>query len=396
MTEKSKKIKFGRSAIAKTTALGGQSELMHVRSAGKSDIGGRRKIVVGMSGGVDSSMALILLKEQGFDPIGLSLKYSTWSSSKNLIKENICCSVESFNIAKSICKKLNVPHYILDASKEFNKEVINYFVFEFKKKRTPNPCVMCNRFLKFEKLFEFAKKKGAKYVATGHYAKTEQNPKTKLCELKKAKDREKDQTYFLSFLKQNQLKNIIFPLDGYLKGDIFKMAEKYGFNYFTKDGQSQDFCFIENKSLSSFFEEKIGKKPGEIIDTSGNVLGGHDGLHFFTIGQRKGINLPYGPFYVKEFDIKNNALIITKNKKEISAKELILSPFNFISGKAPKTKIRVMANIRYGQPTISAILYPPKAGKIKIVFEKEVFAPTPGQFCVFYQGTVCLGGGAIV
>ena len=172
-----------------------------------------KKIVVGMSGGVDSSMALILLKKQGWEPVGLSLKYGIWQDKRNLIRENVCCSRESFEIARSICKKLGVSHYIFDVSKEFKKEVIDYFVLELKNNCTPNPCVVCNPKLKFKKIFQWARKNGIKYVATGHYAVTKKNSKTGEFELLKSKDKEKDQTYSLSFLPQKWLKYTIFPLD---------------------------------------------------------------------------------------------------------------------------------------------------------------------------------------
>lgn len=355
----------------------------------------KKRIIVGISGGIDSSMSLVLLKKQGWDPIGVCLKLPVWKNKKNLLHENICCTKESISIAKSVCQKLMVPFYFLDVRPDFQKKVVNYFINEFKNNKTPNPCVICNRYLKFKKLFQFAKKFGAKYVATGHYARTRKNNKTGKYELLKAKDKNKDQTYNLCFLPQKWLKYIIFPLGNYTKKEVYQLAKKGGFNFFFNKKQSQDFCFVTGKSLSSFLKEKIGEKPGKIIDTKGNILGKHQGLHFYTIGQRKGINLAAGPWFVKDFDISKNILIVTKNQKEVAQKEIILSPFHFISGQPPKEKIKVMAKIRYRQPLGKATLFPPSKGKLRLTFDKPQRAVTPGQFAVFYLKEICLGGGRI-
>jgi len=355
-----------------------------------------RKIVVGMSGGVDSSMALLLLKKQGWQPIGVSLKLPVWKDKKNCLRENVCCTVESFRIAKNICRKLGVPYHIADVQKDFKREVINYFVSSLKRKQTPNPCVICNRYLKFKKLLDWAKKHKIDYVATGHYAKIKQNPKTRKYELLKAKDKNKDQTYSLCFLPQKWLSRIIFPLGDCTKERVYKLAEKEGFEFFLKTKQSQDFCFIDNKLMPEFLKKEIGQKPGLIVDENHRVLGKHQGLHFYTIGQRKGIKLPNGPYFVKGFNIKKNILIVTNKSKELLQKEVFLSPFNFISGVLPNKAINAQAKIRYRQSLESAILYPVKSGKSKIVFKESQRAVTLGQFCVFYDKNVCLGGGVIV
>ncbi|PKL72305.1 tRNA 2-thiouridine(34) synthase MnmA [Candidatus Kuenenbacteria bacterium HGW-Kuenenbacteria-1] len=402
----------------------------------------QKQIVVGMSGGVDSSMALVLLKKQGWKPIGVSLKYATWQDSQYQCQnqclgvqppniENACCSTESFKIARNVCKKLNVPFHIINVSKDFKEKVINYFISELKNCKTPNPCVICNRHLKFKKLFEFAKKHNIKYVATGHYARKlkiknpklqipnkskTQNPKlvaskvepSKIIryQLLTAKDTEKDQTYSLSFLPQKWLKYIIFPLGNYTKTEIYKMAVQKGFEFFLKQKQSQDFCFIDKKSIKCFLEKEIGKKQGLIKDTKGNILGKHFGLHFYTIGQRKGIKLPKGPYFVANMDILNNILIITKNEKKLYRKEILCSPFHFISGILPENKIRIKAKIRYRQSSALATLFYISKTKIKIIFDQPQRAITPGQFAVFYsltkiskekdQKNICLGGGIII
>ena len=353
----------------------------------------QKQILVGMSGGVDSSMALLLLKKQGWQPIGVSLKYAVWKDKNNLLRENVCCSAESFKIAKKICEKLGVPHYISDVSKEFKKEVIDYFLKELKNNRTPNPCIICNRYLKFKKLFEWAKKHNIKYVATGHYAGIKKNLKTGKYQLLKVKD--KDQTYSLCLLPQRWLRYIVFPLENYTKKEVYRIAKKHGFEFFLKTKQSQDFCFVANKSIHCFLEKEIGIKQGLIKDTENNILGKHQGLYFYTIGQRKGIKLPNGPYFVSKLDVSKNVLIVTKKKKELYQKEIFLSSCHFVSGVFPLNKIRVKAKIRYQQALVSAVLFPLSKNRAKLIFDKPQRAVTPGQFAVFYQKNVCLGGGRI-
>ena len=404
-------------------------------------------VVVAMSGGVDSSVALILLKKQGFEPIGVTLKLPVWGNKVNACRDNVYCTPESIKIAEAVCKKLQVPYFVVDAQKEFKKEVINYFVKELKKYHTPNPCVICNRNLKFQLLIKLADKMKIPYVATGHYAKIKFNKKTCLYELLKGKDKKKDQSYSLSFLTQEQLKHIILPLGNYTKAEVYKIAKKEGFPFFEKIKQSQNFCFVSDKALPLFIQKEIGENSGPIMDMKGNILGQHKGLYFFTLGQRKGLNLPNGPafakpacrqgrasvvrrqrlcrrragkpYYVQGFDASKNALIITKDKKDLYKKEAILSPLNLISGKINQKKLKVSAKIRYRSKSALATLYllsrknlptfgrqnlvsPCPSGrrgfarnKAKIVFNKPQKAITPGQFCVFYQGNICLGAGVI-
>lgn len=347
-----------------------------------------------MSGGVDSSMALVLLKKAGWKPIGVSLKLPVWAYRNNLWRENLCCTQESLDTAKRVCEKLGVPYYVFDVQKEFQKTVIDYFVKELKQGRTPNPCVICNRYFKFKSLLGFADKQGIKFVATGHYAKTQLNSETEKHELLVSKDKAKDQTYYLSFLTQDMLARIIFPLADYTKQEICQMAEELGFKELTQKRESQDFCFVAGKSMSKFLEKEIGIKPGKIVDENGNALAKHQGIHFYTIGQRKGIGLSGGPYFVKSLDKENNLVVVTKDKKMISQREIILSPFNFVFGQAPGKEMKVMAKIRYGAKLAPAAVYPLNK-KLKITFSKPQIAVTPGQVCVFYQSNVCLGGGII-
>lgn len=359
--------------------------------------GKSKKIVVGMSGGVDSSVALILLKRAGFSPVGVSLKYAVWEDSKNKCKENVCCNADSFRIAESVCKKLGVPYHIFDVSQDFKKEVIDYFTNELKAGRTPNPCVICNLYLKFKKLFDWAAKRKIKYVATGHYARSRKNPKTGLYELLKARDKEKDQTYTLSAIPQKLLSRIIFPLGDLLKKEVYGLAKNEGFEIFSKIKQSQDFCFVSGKSMEHFLKKEIGAREGKIKDAaSGNILGKHKGLHFYTIGQRKGINLPDGPYFVSAMNKATNTLFVTKEEKELMKKSAILEPCSFISGKWPLQSMKIMAKIRYRHEAAAAMLNPISSTACEIVFDAPQKAVTPGQFAVFYQKNACLGCGMII
>lgn len=353
-----------------------------------------KKVVVGMSGGVDSSVALMLLIKEGFEPVGVSLKYDVWDDSSNTLRENICCSEESFEIAKHICDKFGVKHHVVDAKKEFKKEVVDYFTSELKKKRTPNPCVICNRTLKFKELFDFANKNNAKYVATGHYADIKEADG--YYGLFKGKDKNKDQTYTLSFLKSKDLGKILLPLGNYTKKETMNIAKKEGFEFYEKRKESQDFCYIGEKAMKSFLEKEIGIQPGKIKDTQGNEIGEHNGLHFYTIGQRKGLDLENGPYYVTDMDVDENILIVTKLPKapELFKKEMELSPYNLLIPDF-KDPIEVEAKVRYRQESSPAKICPPKNGKIKIEFASPQRAVTPGQFVVFYKDQQCLGAGAI-
>lgn len=354
----------------------------------------KQKVIVGMSGGIDSAMTLYLLQKSGFDVMGVSLRFGVWDHEKNLLKENVCCSSGAFLIAKNICNFFGVPYEIVDVKNDFHKKVVKYFISDLKKNNTPNPCVMCNHLVKIQKLIELKKKYKADFVATGHYAKTVLNKKIGEVELKTCKDRKKDQTYFLSYLTQKQLECLKLPLANYLKEDLYKMANKLNLKVFNKTKQSQDFCFVANKSFNDFLIETFGKKVGDIVDEKGNVLGKHNGLYFYTIGQRKGINLSNGPFYVFEKDLKKNILFVTKDKKRIFKKEFYVEDFNLIN-TFKNGKIELKVQIRYGDRKSKCKIKIMEGRKIKVCLDKPKMAITPGQFAVFYDGNRCLGGGKI-
>ena len=343
--------------------------------------------MVAMSGGMDSSVAAALLKRAGFyseqsrrvDVIGVFMKF--WAEGEKA--ENRCCSPESEERARKAARRLKIPFYVLNFKKEFKKKVVDYFLKEYQLGRTPNPCVVCNKEIKFGLLLEKALSLGADFVATGHYARVSS------LRLFQARDKEKDQSYFLWQLNQKQLSRVLFPVGGYTKTEVRKLAKKFGLPVL-RISESQEVCFVQ-KTVNEFLAKHIKKrKPGVIVDAKGNRLGRHRGLIFYTIGQRKGIGLPGGPFWVLRKDPKKNFLVVTKNEKDLYKKELIFEKENWIAGKKPKFPLRVKAKIRYNHQPASAVLF-----HHKVIFDRPQRAVTPGQSIVFYKGQEVLGGGII-
>lgn len=346
-----------------------------------------KKVIVGLSGGIDSLVSLFLLKEQGFSPIGVSLRISNWENKEN-----------DFSLLKNFSKKFKIPYFIIDTRKNFKEVVVKYFLDSLKKGETPNPCIICNRYFKIKELFEFAQKHQIKYVATGHYAKIEYDTRKKEYFLKKGVDREKDQSYFLALLPQKWLSRLILPLGKYTKKEVKKIAEKYKILKFAKKKESQDFCYVGSKEKNDFLLNEFGKKEGNIITENGKIIGKHQGIYFFTIGQRKGIKIPGKILYVEDINPKKNEIVVTDKKENLLKKEIYVSPFHFISTSfAEQDKIKGEVKTRYKSQPAKAILYHKerKSRKVKIVLQKEKISPTPGQFAVFYKEDICLGGGPI-
>ncbi|MFH0814865.1 MAG: tRNA 2-thiouridine(34) synthase MnmA [Candidatus Falkowbacteria bacterium] len=375
----------------------------------------KKQIVVGVSGGVDSSVALILLKQQGWQPIAVTLQLPIWQNKCNSLCENVCCTKEARVRSKKICKKFNIPYFIIDARKDFNKKVVAYFIAAWTAGRTPNPCIVCNRELKFKYLFDFAKKHKIAFVATGHYAKTK-NGKLYL-----AKDSAKDQTYSLSFLKKEWLKNIIFPLANLTKKEVYKIAKKNGLNFYEKINhhtnhvgvvvkQSQDFCFVSGKALPEFLKTTIpgrvprpraGRSGAGLFKTLNNeTIGKHNGMFLFTIGQRKGINIPHpavggasGPWYVVRINAAKNIVYVSHDQRDLLNKTMqIKNPNWLVNIHLPlRAKVKIRSTHKPALATISK-----KANKYIVVFDQKQRAVTPGQFAVFYKSKQVLGAARIV
>ncbi len=336
----------------------------------------KTRVMVAMSGGVDSSLAAALLKKQGLEVQGVFLKLFDSDSFKKSEKR-----------AKKVAGALGIPFFVLDLRNEFKKKIIDYFIKELQQGKTPNPCVLCNKEIKFgillKKLREL--KIDFDFIATGHYARLRQEIQN--CRLFKAKNKEKDQSYFLWQLNQKQLKHILFPIGNYKKEEVRNLAEKFKLPAFSSE--SQEICFI-GKNIDDFLRKNFKIKKGDIVNTEGKIIGKHQGLWFYTIGQRKTIGLSGGPYYVLDKDIRKNVLIVTKNENDLYGKELIVKKVNWISGKEPKLPIKVKAKIRYRHKSAAAIITPThqfvgvKKNELKVVFDKPQRAITPGQSVVFY------------
>jgi len=335
------------------------------------------RVVVAMSGGVDSSVAALLLKEQGHEVIGMTMRL--WPESR-------CCSSEGIRDAVQVARNIGIKHAFLSLSRIFNEKVIKYFLEEYRRGRTPNPCVVCNREIKFRILLEKAKSLGAKFVATGHYARIEK--KKGRCLLKKGIDSDKDQSYFLYDLSQSQMNSVIFPIGGYTKARVREIAGKKGLPVAEKPS-SQDICFAEDRRIS---ERSAGFKPGPIIDLSGREIGQHKGLVHYTIGQRRGIGISSKePLYVVAIDASRNAVIVGHDKM-LYADCLKARRVRYIIPQTAAFDAGV--KIRYRAPAAGAWIIP-EGRNAAVKFQKPQRAVTPGQSAVFYDGEYVIGGGII-
>lgn len=354
----------------------------------------KKKVVIGMSGGVDSSVAAYLLKEQGYEVIGIMMKLSP-DDPDYVENEGGCCSLSAANDARRVADVINIPFYVMNFKKSFKENVIDNFISEYLGGKTPNPCVVCNKTIKFNEFLRKAQALGADYIATGHYAEVIEKNGRYL--LKRSEDERKDQTYMLYNLTQDQLAHILMPCGKYEKTEIRSIAEKIGLDVFRKK-DSQEICFIPDNNHGEFIKKSVEKnkvKPGNFVDKNGQILGKHKGIVYYTIGQRKGLGLALGkPVFVTDIIPEKNQVVIG-DEEEIFKTELIAKDVNLIYMDELKEPMEVLGKVRYSAKLSPATIYPLENGKLKAVFREKQRAITKGQSVVFYKDNFVVGGGII-
>jgi tRNA-specific 2-thiouridylase len=373
----------------------------------------RQRVVCGMSGGVDSSATAALLIKQGYDVIGITLKL--WPQDCVNRAEDKCCGPQAVTDARSVCDKLDIPYYLIDEAAEFQKHVIQYFADEYKAGRTPNPCVMCNQNLKFGRLIDRADQLGADFIATGHFARVEFSPNTNgranlpvspdarqrvltngRYLLKRGRDLRKDQSYFLFSLRQDQLARAIFPLGEKTKSDTREVARHCNLKTADKE-ESMEICFVPDNNYGGFLQSAnlVQKTRGDIVDLHGHILGQHDGIAFYTIGQRKGLGITTPkPVYVVELDAENNRVMVG-DESALDRDEFIADRCNWHPFEKLTEPIEVTAKIRYNHPGTPATVTPLENNSVRVKLHTPQRAITPGQAAVFYQDDLVVGGGWI-
>ncbi len=358
----------------------------------------KQKIVVAMSGGVDSSVAAALLLEAGYEVIGITMKtYSFDEVGGNLGNETSCCGLDAFNDARMVAVKLGVPHYVVDFTKPFEKHVVNNFVQEYMQGRTPNPCIICNRMIKWGELLQKAESVGAGMVATGHYARVGYDEKSRRYFLRSAKDLQKDQSYALWGLSQEALGRSLFPLGELTKPEVRALATRYGLKTADKQ-ESFEICFVADNNYRRFLSERGDKKDncferGDIV-WDGKVVGHHQGFPFYTIGQRSGIGAHGERVYVTDIDARTREIHIGRHR-DLYHNGLFAKNLNLVSVGILHPSMRVTAKVRYKDDATPATLYPLGDDKLRLVFDEPKRAITPGQSVVFYDHDLLLGGAVI-
>ena len=354
-----------------------------------------KRAVVAMSGGVDSSVAAYLVKSQGYDCIGATMKLFH-NEDICIPREKSCCSLEDVEDARNVANSLGIPYYVFNFTDRFREDVIDRFVNAYEIGATPNPCIDCNRYLKFEKLFLRAKELNYDYVVTGHYARIEFDENSGRYLLKKALDETKDQSYVLYSMTQHQLEHTKFPLGGLKKTQVREIAEKHGFIN-AKKHDSQDICFVQNGTYADFIKQYTQKQypPGNFVLKNGTVLGEHKGIINYTVGQRKGLGISYcEPLYVSGINVSDNTIVLGTDG-DLYSKVLTANNINLISVSAIEKPTRVKAKIRYRQTEQPATVMQTDDDIITVEFDEPQRAVTKGQAVVLYDGDTVLGGGTI-
>lgn len=355
----------------------------------------KKKVVVGMSGGVDSSVTAYLLKEQGYEVIGMTMQI--WQEGAPEDSDGGCCGLSAVDDARRVCQKLDIPHYVVNFRNDFRKHVIDYFLDEYQNARTPNPCIACNRYVKWESMLQKALQIGADYIATGHYARIIKDETTGRYTLRQSKSLAKDQTYALYNLTQHQLAHTLMPLGDYTKDEVRAIAKEIGLGVATKP-DSQEICFVPDNNYAKYIEEETGEKPieGNFVDKDGKVLGKHKGIIHYTIGQRKGLGLSLGkPGFVQRINQETNEVVIGDNEDlfetTVTANKVNFMPFEHLEGE-----MHCLGKIRYNQVAQPCTIKMIDKDTIMCTFDEKQRAITPGQALVLYDEDRLIGGGTIL
>lgn len=349
-----------------------------------------------MSGGVDSSLTAALLQQQGYEIIGVTMQIWPIEREEEEHSAGGCCSLSAVDDARRVANTLGIPYYVMNFRDYFEEKVINNFVDEYLAGRTPNPCIACNKHVKFDALLQKALALGADYIATGHYARLGFDEERQRFVMRKALDQSKDQTYALYNMTQHHIRHTLMPLGDYHKTETRRLAAELGLTVANKP-DSQEICFVTDNNYRGFLQEKAGDKitPGPFLDTKGNVLGRHDGIPYYTVGQRKGLGIAFGePMYVVAIDAAKNAVILGRNE-DVFASELIAMENSLILTERITEQVEVEVKVRYSAKPARAVVMPLPDDRIRVVFHEPQRAITPGQAVVYYDGDYVVGGGTI-
>ena len=355
-----------------------------------------KKVVVGMSGGVDSSVAAYLLKQQGYDVVGVTMQIWQDESHEEIENKGGCCGLSAVDDARRVAAMLDIPYYVMNFKSEFKRDVIDYFVREYLAGRTPNPCIACNRYVKWESLLTRSIQIGADYIATGHYARICELPNGRYA-IRNSVTAKKDQTYALYNLTQEQLKRTLMPIGDYTKEEVRKIAEDIGLMVAGKP-DSMEICFVPDNDYASFIEKETGvtSVPGDFVDVDGNVIGKHKGVIHYTVGQRKGLGIALGkPAFVVAIRPEQNQVVIGEDR-DVYTERLYANNLNFMAVDDIPEPVHVKAKIRYSHEGAYCTVRKIDSDTIECIFDQPVRAVTPGQAVVLYDGEYVLGGGTII